>query len=254
MRPACTLARSSCGGSQSSPGIEEPVPAPAPAPAPTPTPTAFEAPAVVPETPRPVEIVPPPTPVQPEQHAPVSNRPASIELTIPPPAPPPPPAPMPVAAIPSASAPVPPRRDPRAKTVKLQRRIATLIAAAALAFWATATIISRSSLKASEQKANAPAVHTPVAPASKAAPEPPPAPIETSRAPEPVQPAAKIEKTAPAFTPYLRSRVKTLWEAGRYADAMDLVDNFLSESPANAEAQVWKKRIRAAQDAEAAIK
>jgi hypothetical protein len=35
---------------------------------------------------------------------------------------------------------------------------------------------------------------------------------------------------------------------------MEVVDQFLVINPANAEARVWKKRIRAAQEAEAALK
>ncbi len=52
----------------------------------------------------------------------------------------------------------------------------------------------------------------------------------------------------------LRRKVKGLWEAGRYADAMQVVDEFLVTNPANGEARAWKKRIRAAQEAEAALK
>jgi len=35
---------------------------------------------------------------------------------------------------------------------------------------------------------------------------------------------------------------------------MRLVDEVLTQSPANAEARTWKKKIRAAQEAEAAMK
>ncbi|HMD47509.1 MAG TPA: tetratricopeptide repeat protein, partial [Bryobacteraceae bacterium] len=52
----------------------------------------------------------------------------------------------------------------------------------------------------------------------------------------------------------LRAQVRPLWEAGQYAQAMRLVDEVLTQSPANAEARTWKKKIRAAQEAEAAMK
>ena len=242
---------------QSAPAVETPAPAPTAFQTPAKSeqaPTAERAPTIEPPLPVHVDLVPPAALIQPEQPAPPSNRTAPIELTVPPVSPPPRPQPANIAPIPGKPAPVAPRRHPAVKSTKLQRSIATLIVAAALAFWATATIISRSSLKASQQNVSAPVIHTPVSPASNAAPAPPSVPIETAPQPKPGPPAAVIEKPAPPFTSYLRSRVQTLWEAGRYADALDIVDNFLAESPANAEAQGWKKRIRAAQDAEAAIK
>ena len=52
----------------------------------------------------------------------------------------------------------------------------------------------------------------------------------------------------------LRAKVKRLWEAGKYAEAMAVADEMMVQSPASEEARAWKKKIRAAQDAEAAIK
>jgi hypothetical protein len=52
----------------------------------------------------------------------------------------------------------------------------------------------------------------------------------------------------------LSGPVRSLWEAGRYAAALGLVEQVLASDPANEEARVWKKKIRAAQAAEAALK
>jgi hypothetical protein len=52
----------------------------------------------------------------------------------------------------------------------------------------------------------------------------------------------------------LRGQVKSLWEAGKYSQALALVDAVLAENPTLGEARTWKKKIRAAQEAEAAIK
>jgi hypothetical protein len=48
--------------------------------------------------------------------------------------------------------------------------------------------------------------------------------------------------------------VRSLWESGRYAEALALVNQVLVNNPDNAEARVWKKKIRDAQEAEAALK
>ena len=70
-------------------------------------------------------------------------------------------------------------------------------------------------------------------------------------------PAAKL---APAPAPQQAPRpiqfdeVRSLWQSGKYAQAMELVDSILVASPTSSEARAWKKKIRAAQDAEAAMK
>ena len=85
---------------------------------------------------------------------------------------------------------------------------------------------------------------------SKAAPITDPQTVE-----EPPKPEPKLEsRPEPKPDQILRKQVKAFWEAGNYSEAMRLVDQVLATSPANSEAHAWKKRIRAAQDAEAAIK
>ena len=51
----------------------------------------------------------------------------------------------------------------------------------------------------------------------------------------------------------LRTRVNSLWEDGKYQQAMQLVDQILASSPNHQEALLWKKKIRASQDAEARV-
>jgi hypothetical protein len=83
----------------------------------------------------------------------------------------------------------------------------------------------------------------------QAAPVAPAAPAAPATAPTPAQPPAD-----PQAEQILRTQVRPLWEAGDYAQAMRLVDDVLANSPANGEARAWKKKIRAAQEAEADIK
>jgi len=80
-----------------------------------------------------------------------------------------------------------------------------------------------------------------------------PSPLETAPGHEP-QPVAAEAPAQPPPEQILRGEVRQLWEAGQYAQAMRLVDEVLVSSPANSEARAWKKKIRAAQDAEAAMK
>ena len=83
----------------------------------------------------------------------------------------------------------------------------------------------------------------------QAAPAVPAVPAAPATPPTPAQPPAD-----PQAEQILRTQVRPLWEAGDYAQAMRLVDDVLANSPANGEARAWKKKIRAAQEAEADIK
>jgi hypothetical protein len=48
--------------------------------------------------------------------------------------------------------------------------------------------------------------------------------------------------------------VRSLWESGRYAQALALVNQVLANNPNSESARSWKKKIREAQAAEAALK
>jgi hypothetical protein len=52
----------------------------------------------------------------------------------------------------------------------------------------------------------------------------------------------------------LNGPVRTLWESGRYAQALGLVNKVLATDATNEDALSWKKKIREAQAAEAALK
>jgi hypothetical protein len=52
----------------------------------------------------------------------------------------------------------------------------------------------------------------------------------------------------------LNGPVRSLWESGRYGPALALVDQVLANNPTNEDARGWRKKIRAAQAAEAALK
>ena len=85
----------------------------------------------------------------------------------------------------------------------------------------------------------------------------PPAPEAAKPSPIAKPPVAAVREeapTQPAAEQILRGQVRQLWEAGQYAEAMRLVDEVLATNPTNAEARNWKRRIRAAQEAEADIK
>jgi hypothetical protein len=45
-----------------------------------------------------------------------------------------------------------------------------------------------------------------------------------------------------------------LWESGRYAEALKLINDVLATDPDNAEGRAWRKKVRDAQEAEAALK
>ncbi len=190
-------------------------------------------------------VAPQPPPVIPEP-------PAAPAAQTPPPAP----AgqwPSPVGSTPAVQ-PAPRKTN---KSISLGRRIFVVAVAAALAIWAMATIISRQNLNASQDKPAEPAVQAPSAPAPAApptAPELPPAQVQSTPSSEAAPAPKKVENPAPRPEQILRVQVKALWEAGRYSEAMRLVDGVLQENPGNAEAQGWKTRIRSAQDAEAAMK
>jgi len=52
----------------------------------------------------------------------------------------------------------------------------------------------------------------------------------------------------------LNGPVRSYWESGRYSQALALVDQVLANDPASEEARAWRKKIRAAQAAENALK
>lgn len=221
-----------------------PPPAPDPEPEPILAPTAF--------APPPVTTTPPP----PSQAA-VSPAPVSVA------------APPPLVVEPAISAPPtrvagtalwqPSSAPPAKPKTAGSRRLVTFTIGAVMALSMVGVIVVRQNQGAPSvaQHGSAEAATTPTR-----SPEPPasipdrekPAPFEAApaKAPEPPAAAQPVPQLDPGQV--LRSQVKPLWEAGQYAQAMRLVDDVLTQSPANAEARDWKKKIRAAQEAEAEVK
>jgi hypothetical protein len=146
---------------------------------------------------------------------------------------------------------------PAAAAGLLRKRMIPIAIAGLLAIGVFGTLLSRQSSQASQRQSEAPPVQNTVAPA------PVPTAVQPVEAapPQPIpQPAAQTPAVAeavevkPGPEVILRGQVKSLWEAGRYSQALGLVEAILAENPNHSEARAWKKKIRAAQDAEAAIK
>ncbi len=206
------------------------------------------------------ESIPQPAPTPPPaavQAAPVPPAPAppAPRAAAPPPASPVPPLPPPVGArFEARPAPMPQRfqraASPR-KARKLQIKILTAAAGGVIAIWLVGSLVSRQSLHATQSKGRVESV----APKSSAhQPEAqPPAASGSAVELEPQKPVETVKKE-PSVEQILRFRVKPLWEAGKYAQAMEEVDRALAADPASADARQWMKKIRAAQDAEAAVK
>jgi hypothetical protein len=206
-------------------------------------------------------VVPAPKPpvVVPVVPAPVA--PATVALSAPPPVPAPVTAPVIVqpalAAIKSAAQ--QPRKNliPAAAVGLLRKRIIPIAIAGLLAIGVFGMLLSRQSSQASQRKSEAPAVQ------NTAAPVPVPiavqpveaAPPQAVPQPVPQTPAvSEVVEVKPLPDVILRGQVKSLWEAGKYSQALGLVEAILAENPTHSEARAWKKKIRAAQEAEAAIK
>ena len=235
----------------------EPVPAVSAAPVATPPPVV--------EKPAPtttVLLIPKPPAVAPAVPAPAPP-PATIPVAAPlpsvPVAPPPVTAQPALAALKTAAEGSPKKVIPGAMPAQMRKRIIPIAIAAVLAIVLFVTLLSRQSSQASQPQSEAPAIQpnivTPTAP-SPAASVSVPVQVEVAPPQPPAQPPAesRVIEVKPAPEVILRGQVRSLWEAGRYSQAMGLVDAILAENPNHAEARSWKKKIRAAQDAEAAIK
>ncbi len=174
------------------------------------------------------------------------------------PAPPPVPASEPVLTPEPALTPAPPTVAPHVSQGTSKTRWIPYAIAAVLTFCISLTFFSRQSIHASQtnpqapaparalvQPQSAPAVQRPVAsPASQA-----PVPVAAAALPASEPAAAK-----PSDDQVLLGQVKALWASGRYAQALEKVDDLLAAHPDHMEGRIWKKKIRAAQEAEAAMK
>ena len=144
---------------------------------------------------------------------------------------------------------------PKPKPGKTMKRALTVAVALVLALGIVASLVSRQNLRASQNKTHAVApVPEPVQPVEKPAPPRAPAAPE-ARVPKPEEPAPEeaVNPEVPAKQ-ILNGPVRTLWESGRYAQALAFVNQVLAKDPTNEDARSWKKKIREAQAAEAALK
>lgn len=118
------------------------------------------------------------------------------------------------------------------------------------------SLISRQNLHASQNKSHAQAPAPEPAPPVATPSNPPPPVVPEAHAPKRPEPPAPEDVVNPEVSAkqILNGPVRTLWESGRYAQALAMVDKILTDEPANEDAHSWKKKIREAQAAEAALK
>jgi serine/threonine-protein kinase len=145
---------------------------------------------------------------------------------------------------------------PAPKATSSKTRWIPYAVAAVLTFCISLTFFSRQSMHASQSQAPAPvvAVQQPSAPAIEqqvAAPPPQtPAPVAAAE----VLPASETAPAKPSDEQVLLGQVKALWASGKYAQALEKVDDLLAAHPDHMEGRIWKTKIRSAQEAEAAMK
>ena len=146
-------------------------------------------------------------------------------------------------------------KPPPPKSGKRTKQVLTAVLGLILAAGLVGMAISRQNLKASQRKSRVVIpVTEPITPVGKPA-TPPPAPVPQARVPKREEPAPEevVNPEVPAKQ-ILNGPVRTLWESGRYAQALGLVNRILVSDPNNDDALSWRKKIREAQAAEAALK
>jgi eukaryotic-like serine/threonine-protein kinase len=130
-----------------------------------------------------------------------------------------------------------------------RKRAVTFIAAGLITIGLSGAFLIRNGVVASPaQPPAAPVTETKV---EKPAP-PTPAPVETI----PVV-AAATQAPATPQAPDEKAKldlVKSLWESGQYTPALRLVDEVLAANAASVDGRAWRRKIRAAQQAEADLK
>jgi hypothetical protein len=143
------------------------------------------------------------------------------------------------------------------KISKMTKRVLTATVGLILAAGIVSSLVSRQNLRASQNRSHAVApAPAPEAVAPVGRPSNPPAPAApVARAPKQEEPAPE-EVVNPEISAkqILNGPVRTLWESGRYAQAMTLVNRVLAQDPGDEDARSWKTKIREAQAAEAALK
>jgi serine/threonine protein kinase len=188
---------------------------------------------------------------------PPANRPAPPSVPATPPAAP---AYQPPQSFLKESVPEPlPIPAAQPKVSKMTRRLLTMAAGLILAAAIVSSLVSRQNLKASQNKSHpVTTVLEPRVPVAKPASPPAALAQETrteTRAPKPGESSPdNLGNAEFSARQTLNGPVRSLWESGRYAQALALVNQVLANSPNNESARSWKKKIREAQAAEAALK
>lgn len=131
-----------------------------------------------------------------------------------------------------------------------RKRAVTFIAAGLITIGLSGAFLIRNGVVASPAPPPAAPV-TETKAVEKPAP-PAPAPVETipvvaTAAQTPATPQSPDEKAK-------LDLVKSLWESGQYTPALRLVDEVLAANATSADGRAWRRKIRAAQQAEADLK
>jgi eukaryotic-like serine/threonine-protein kinase len=183
------------------------------------------------------------------------------------------PAPVPVPAVAVAPSPVPPPppiAEPPAqpavpkkpklaaaaagKSNRLRNSVIAITVAGLFAIAVVEVFFTRQSLHASPPKTQSRETITRPSEPEVARPVENPAPAPRATPSPEVQPSPEAAKPAPHPEAVFRNQVRQLWEAGKYAQAMQVVNTLLAADPENVEGKNWKKKIHAAQVAEAEMK
>lgn len=168
-----------------------------------------------------------------------------------------PPVPPPQAGRRAAAQPVA-LKVATAKPLTVSKRAVAVLVGLVLAIGIVGSMISRQKLRASQNKPPVPAavaIRPAVKPVLPAPPSTPATAPQEAAAPKPGE-SGPNDLGNPEFAARqtLNGPVRSYWESGRYADALALVDKILDTQPENVQARAWKKKIRDAQAAEAALK
>jgi hypothetical protein len=154
-----------------------------------------------------------------------------------------------------AAAKQPVKTMPPSQTSKFTKRALIAVAGLILAVGIIGSLVSHQGLKASQNKTAAPAA---VVARPPVAATPAKAPAAVSDQPDTAKPGESgpddVGNSEFSAKQTLNGPVRSLWESGRYAEALALVNQVLANDPNNAAARAWKKKVRDAQEAEAALK
>ena len=156
-----------------------------------------------------------------------------------------------------ASAPQLKKHAPAPQPSALKTRWIPYAVAAILTFCISLAFLSRQSMHASQTKASARPVVKSSSPAALEQPvvtTPPKVSAPVPPVAEEVMPASEPSAPKPSEEQILLAQVKALWASGKYAQALTKVDDLLEANPDFMEGRIWKKKIRSAQEAEAAMK